>query len=158
MTTINTINTFHPNSNVHWYDFITLCDSNKDHNSACKITSKSCSKDMSQYNDLCLWHYYRMASHHKFSCDCDSVGSDKYYCFGDSTGRHIFREYYNCWDIPVQDTSRQLYCCGRCQNTDTETHMCGRLLVGDCCIDKHPNSTKIKNDSDDSDNSDDSNE
>lgn len=138
---------FHPNSTSSWYNFISLCDSNKAHNPLCKIDSKSCSVDMSQINDLCQWHYYRMATHHNFPCGC---GSEKYFCSGDATGRHIFREYYNCWDIPVQDLSGKIYCCGQCQNRDAETHTCGRMLVGECCLNKHPSSKKIKqNDSDD---------
>jgi len=86
-----------------------------------------------------------MASHHFYQCEC---GSEKHYCSGDATGRHIFREYYDCWKIPVQDMTGKIYCCGQCQNRDAETHTCGRMLVGECCLDKHPNSIKLHNNSD----------
>jgi len=56
----------------------------------------------------------------------------------------MFRQYYNLWDLPVIDMSDRLYCCGQCQNRDAETHECGQMLVGSCCIDKHPNAYQIK--------------
>lgn len=132
--------TFHSNSNKNWVQFIKLCDSNGSHNDSCKINSKSCSTEMSPY-DLCLWHYYRMATHHDFSCGC---GSEKKYCSGDAVSRGLFREYYNLWDIPVQDLTRNIWCCGKCQNEDAETHCCGVLLVGKCCLVKHPGAIKLE--------------
>jgi hypothetical protein len=96
---------------------------------------------MSPYNDLCLWHYCRMARYLSISCDC---GSEHYTCYGDSISRHMFREYYNCWNIPVKDLFGKLYCCGECQNKDSETHYCGLMLVGECCIEKHQGAKKIK--------------
>jgi hypothetical protein len=136
----NQVNKFHPNSTEKWGNVIHLCDSHKDHNQLCKINSKACSTKMSPYNDLCLWHYCRMAKYYYSSCGCCTV----YACYGDSTGRHIFREYYNCWDIPVKDSFGKFYCCGQCQNRDSETHYCGTMLVGECCIAKHPGANLIE--------------
>ena len=131
---------YHPNSNNHWTYFTKLCDSKGSHNDLCKINSNSCSTEMSPY-DICLWHYYRMATHHDFICAC---GSEKKYCSGDATARGFFREYYNCWEIPVQDLTKNIWCCGQCQNRDAETHYCGELLVGECCLAKHPGAIKLE--------------
>jgi len=127
-------NKFHPNSQVNWKFHANLCDSNGGHNNLCKIDSKSCSTEMSPY-DLCLWHYYRIASYHELACGC---GTEKFFCSGDATSRKLFRDYYDCWKIPVQDLTNKIYCCGTCQNRDSETHYCGDYLIGACCLAKHP--------------------
>ena len=49
-------------------------------------------------------------------------------CCGDTIGRGMFREYYDCWEIPVFDDVR-LYCCGRCQNSDNYVVLCGDMYV-----------------------------
>ncbi len=134
---------FHPNPTQDWQTEKTrLMDSNGGvRNPACKIDSKSCSSSMSpDVTDLCEWHRLRMARHVTMQCGCGPVDT----CWGDSPGRWMFRNYYDCWEIPVVDTMNKFYCCGHCQNTDTETHQCGEsMLVGECCLDKHPNATKI---------------
>ncbi len=142
---------FHPNPTQDWETVknagsgsvtLELMDSNGGvHNPACKIDSKSCSSSMSpDVTDLCEWHRLRMARHVTMQCGCGPVDT----CWGDSPGRWMFRNYYDCWEIPVVDTMNKFYCCGHCQSTDTETHQCGTsMLVGECCLDKHPNATKI---------------
>jgi hypothetical protein len=134
---------FKPNSTTtHWSEKTELCSSNGNvHNEACKIDSQSCSREMSDIADLCQWHRIRMARHVTVICACGIVDA----CAGDATARRMFRNYYDRWDIPVFDSANLLYCCGECQNTDTETYQCGtRMRVGPCCIDKHPNASPIK--------------
>jgi hypothetical protein len=135
---------FHPNPICEsWYMMKdALMDSNGGvHNPACKCDSMSCSAEMSSdVSDLCAWHRIRMARHVRLSCGCGSVDL----CNGDSTGRWLFRNYYDCWDMPVMDSIGKFYCCGQCQNSDSETHECGQMLVGDCCLEKHPNAIKLK--------------
>ena len=75
--------------------------------------------------DLCEWHRVRMASHVVMSCGCKKWDL----CSGDSTGRVMFRNYYNCWEMPVIDSIGKVYCCGTCQNCDGEKYQCGVMLV-----------------------------
>ena len=133
---------YHPNVTKNWYENKHLHQSNNgEHNPLCKIDSVFCSKEMSDVSDLCEWHRLRMAQHVKCKCDCMEVDG----CSGDAHGRGMFRDYYNLWDCPVYDAIG-LYCCGKCQNTDGETHICGEMYVGDCCINKHINAIRIKYD------------
>lgn len=140
-TTIEKV--FHPNPICESWHMMkdALMDSNGGvRNPACKIDSVSCSAEMSSdVSDLCAWHRIRMARHERMSCGCGPVDV----CGGDSTGRWMFRNYYDCWEIPVMDTMGKFYCCGQCQNSDSETHECGQMLVGDCCLEKHTNATKL---------------
>ena len=104
------------------------------HNDLCKIDSMSCSKEMSaDVADLCAWHRMRIARHVRLSCGC----AEWDLCSGDSTGRMMFRQYYDCWEMPVIDSIGKVYCCGSCQNCDGEKYECGGMLIGDCCVEKH---------------------
>lgn len=130
--------TFHPNmfdcDDRHKYTE-TLMDSNGGiHNELCAIDSASCSKEMSaDVADLCAWHRMRMARHVVLSCGCKEWDL----CSGDSVGRMMFRNYYDCWEMPVIDSLGKVYCCGSSQNCDGEKYICGEMLVGDCCVEKH---------------------
>jgi hypothetical protein len=119
----------------------------KQNNPACKYYSSQHSVKMSDVSDLCEWHRLRMAKHIIEKCGCGQCDV----CIGDSTGRHIFRDYYNRWDMPVIDSSGLMYCCSGCQNADRETHMCGDMRVGKCCISKHQHARPIKNQDEDED-------
>jgi hypothetical protein len=135
---------FHANrpEQEYWYNFTDkLMDSNGGvHNELCKIDSKSCSKEMSgDVADLCEWHRIRMARHVVLSCGCKKWDL----CSGDSTGRVMFRNYYDCWKMPVIDSIGKVYCCGTCQNCDVEKYQCGEMLVGDCCFERHSECVKL---------------
>ena len=141
---------FHQNPTENWFNNIHLCDTYGGQNPNCSVKSMSCSKDMSDISDLCLWHRLRMAHHFKESCGCKINDV----CSGDAVARQVFRNYYKQPKLPVMDLSGRLYCCGYCQNTDSETHECGIMLVGKCCIDLHKNAISIDNYEDgDNDNS-----
>lgn len=122
---------FLPNSDVSWHTLVnTIHNSNGGHNAKCSVDSISCSKEMaldvpSDQKQLCAWHRSRMAVHETVRCGC----RDNAVCNGDATGRIMFRNYYNLWDIAVCDVSGQFYCCGTCQNADTQTHRCGDMNV-----------------------------
>ena len=133
---------FHTNPTKRLLDNMHLVNTNGEkHNEKCKIISKACSDKMSDVPDLCEWHRLRMATHHKFNCNCKMNDV----CNGDALGRRFFRDYYNMPNMSVVDMGGYLYCCGSCQNTDSETHMCGDMYVGSCCINEHPNAVPISN-------------
>jgi hypothetical protein len=105
-------------------------------NSACKVKSDGCSKEMGS-QDVCFWHKYRMGKMSSFKCAC---AIDHPLVNGDVTGRKLARDYYDlvyenvatiglCSDYP--------YCCGKCMNADSEVFICGGLQVGYCCAHKH---------------------
>ena len=71
-----------------------------------------------------MWHRVRMASHFIVQCDCGTHDI----CRGDGIGRHMFRDYYDRWDIAVGDACH-IYCCGSTQNADSQTHQCGSMMV-----------------------------
>lgn len=136
--------TFHANvfDCDDWFKYTkTLMDSNGGvHNELCAINSKSCSKEMSaDVADLCAWHRVRMATHVRLSCGCKEWDL----CSGDSAGRAMFRNYYDCWEMPVIDSVGKVYCCGTCQNYDNETHKCGEMLVCDHCLERHSGCRKL---------------
>lgn len=115
-----------PNYVGDWYHLLeSAYESNGGHNPLCAIDSKYCSREMSQVDDLCLWHHARMARHQIVRCDC----TEHVVCNGDAPGRRMFREYYGSWSMSVIDISGTVYCCGYCQNTDTQTHTCGLMQV-----------------------------
>ncbi len=141
-STANMTETFHANVFVDWSNYVgTLMDSNGGvHNELCAVDSKSCSKEMSaDVSDLCAWHRVRMARHVVLSCGCNEWDL----CSGDSAGRMMFRQYYDCWEIPVIDSIGKVYCCGTCQNRDGEKYSCGEMLVGNCCVEKHSACVKL---------------
>jgi hypothetical protein len=148
-STDSTVTTFHKNPTKHWVDNVHLSETFGGQNPQCRIHSKSCSTEMSDISDLCKWHRLRMGQHIQEHCGCKLNDI----CFGDATARYMFRSYYDRWDLPVIDMTGKLYCCGSCQNGDRETHECGQMLVGPCCVDKHPNATRFKyfSESEDSD-------
>jgi hypothetical protein len=102
-------------------------------NPNCAIDSKSCTETMSDVKDLCKWHRRRMAQYWESSCKCNQW----IVCDGDATGRNMFRNYYNDWTIPVIDLFGKFYCCGACQNGDSEKYFCGHMRVGNCCKHRH---------------------
>ena len=105
-------------------------------NRECKVNSRWCSVRMSD-DDLCSWHHFRMSRHFKFKCNCQ----EHTIISGDQMARNLFREYYDCPDIPVSVCEE--YCCGKCQNTDTEEYTCGSMLVGLCCLHRHGSAIKL---------------
>jgi hypothetical protein len=113
----------------------TLMNSNNGvHNNECAIDSDCCSKEMSKdVTDLCAWHRMRMARHVQITCGCKKLDL----CSGDAVARGMFRKYYDCWDMPVIDSIGAVYCCGKCENTSSNTHTCGEMFVGPCCLHKH---------------------
>ena len=136
-------NVFTCEDSDNWNKYVeTLMGNNGGHNVSCAIDSASCSKEMSaDVSDLCAWHRMRMARHVRLSCGCKEWDT----CSGDSTGRMMFRNYYDCWEMPVIDSIGKVYCCGTCQNCDGEKYSCGEMLVGNCCIDKHSACIKLDN-------------
>jgi hypothetical protein len=94
------------------------------HNEKCNVDSKCCSSHMSLYKGVCAWHYVRMARWYKAECGCNRRWI---YCDSDGTGRHIFRKYYDTFEMPVSDG--QLYCCGFAQNSDEIALTCGNMRV-----------------------------
>lgn len=123
---------FLPNPDDSWSIHVdTLYNSNGNkHNPLCSVVdSVSCSKEMADdvpdhMKQMCKWHRVRMATHVVMDCDCALHNV----CVGDAIGRRIFRNYYDCWEIPVHDGTG-LYCCGNCQNTDGQIRRCGRMNV-----------------------------
>ena len=103
------------------------------HNPQCRIDSVFCSKKMSPHDGLCFWHHARMAWIKPLSCGCQM----NLVCCGDATGRWMFRNFYNVWEIPVSDCSGTLYCCGQTQNSDTQSYVCGDMMVCQECSRKH---------------------
>ena len=142
--TANMANSFHANvfscdNCDDWHQYTkTLMGTS--HNDSCKIESKSCSKEMSaDVSDLCAWHRMRIARHVRLSCGCKEWDL----CSGDSVGRALFRDYYDCWEMPVIDSIGKVYCCGTCQSCDAEKYSCGEMLVGNCCVEKHSDCVKL---------------
>jgi len=131
---------FHKNPIGYWNDFQHLMNTLGGQNPLCRINSKSCSKDISDIADLCQWHRLRMGRHHYESCGCKMNNM----CSGDTVARYMFKEYYNCWGLPIIVPTGTMYCCVSCYNGDLETHKCGKMLVGECCINLHTNLCKIK--------------
>jgi len=132
---------YHTNTTLDWHYFTHLTGTYGGQNPHCSYTSQQCSMIHSDIPDLCQWHRLRMGYHMQKNCACKINDV----CMGDAVARDIFRQYYNCPNIPVIDTSNRLYCCGQCQNCDGETHYCGDMLVGECCIDLHPQAHIIIN-------------
>ncbi len=96
------------------------------HNPACSVESQSCTQEMSDdVADLCKWHRVRIAKHMLVRCACQEFLA----CNGDSVGRRMFRDYYDCENIPVIDRGGNFYCCEGCANRDDYTHYCGDLKV-----------------------------
>ena len=114
-------------------DFDKTHESYGKHNPQCRIDSEQCSKEMSPYDGLCFWHHARMATIKLLPCGCQM----NLVCCGDGTGRHIFRSFYNVWEIPVSDYSGTLYCCGQTQNSDTQSYVCGDMMVCQKCSEQH---------------------
>lgn len=123
---------YHPNVGIPFHSW-TLKDIGKSSNPKCAVESECCTEKMSDVRDLCHWHRQRMAQYEEFKCNCN----EWIVCCGDSPGRRMFRNYYDNWDIPVSDLTYRCYCCGDCQNGDTEKYLCGNMLVGDCCKHRH---------------------
>ena len=114
-----------------------------DHNPLCAIDSKGCSIEMADdipegMKELCLWHRARMDQHVVEECGCKKQDA----CAGDATGRRMFRTYHDSWDMPVIDFVG-LYCCGRCQNGDSEVYMCGDMRVCNGCAEQHELGTLV---------------
>lgn len=100
-----------------------------------KGLSSLCSKDM--YNEnICYWHWVRMAEEKVATCDC---GKSWLVAEGDMIGRRILRTYKQDFSMPVIDSSGKLYCCGQCQNADSEIAACGEMLVCENCLHLHKN-------------------
>ena len=120
---------FLQNHGEEWHNLKFLSNNNGGHNENCSIDSESCSKEMATdvpqtFKSLCKWHRARMANHYVVNCGCRSHDI----CSGDGVGRMMFRNYYDRWDIAVQDAC-DTYCCGPTQNGDSQTHQCGSMMV-----------------------------
>ena len=102
----------------------THLNNNGCHNISCAIESDSCSSEMSDIFNICMWHRARMGSIQTISCGCglllNAVNSD-------SIGRRITINYYNTEFAVIDCTGA--YCCSECQNSDTYTTMCGNIKV-----------------------------
>jgi hypothetical protein len=109
-------------------------------NLKCSIESECCTEQMSDAEDLCTWHRARMAQHSFTECDCQTFIA----CVGDSTGRLMFRYYYDCNDIPVVDSAGFFYCCSKCANTDNYTHTCGYMKVCSKHLEFHVNAVELE--------------
>jgi hypothetical protein len=121
-----TINIIHINPEENWEDFVHLCgNGNVKINNSCKIDSKYCSEENSDMEGLCRWHRLRMARITIVQCGC----TNNLCIFGDSTGRNLFREFYDNIDISVIDSIGDLYCCGQSQNTGEYVKKCGEMHV-----------------------------
>src|SRR5580692_9366072 len=134
---------FHPNSNDSWESIRSLYGTHNAHNVACGVNSVQCSQEMSKY-PVCRWHHARMARWMNKQCGC----KDNDVCDGDALGRMMFCQYYQIEKITVIDCSGRWYCCGECQNTDTQVYRCGDLMICEDCVSTHDQQT-IKKISDD---------
>ncbi len=125
---------YHPNPGKDWKDwgYMTCNPSGCKHNPSCKIDSNQCSKRMSSISDLCLFHRARMATHKQIRCGC----SEHTVIYGDHTGRCMFNNYYKT-NLAVIDIPSTFYCCGPCQNTDSQQFTCGDMNVCAGCSTSH---------------------
>lgn len=122
----------------HWTELVDRKDDygyeSMPNNPKCTVKSDGCSKNMESHN-LCFWHSKRMGNRFPIKCDC----GQEFTCVdGDSIGRYLVRNYYK------MDFSRTpvmmcgiLYCCGSCQNSDSELYACGNMNIGNCCVNYH---------------------
>lgn len=107
-------------------------------NPDCSVRTDNCSEAVE--GDLCVWHVHRMGLLVLEKCGCYTRPC----VVGDATGRCLRRDYeikkaaargisLDYSSFAVVDSSGQLYCCGTCQNADTDIGRCGDMKVcGDC--------------------------
>ena len=88
---------------------------------------------------LCVWHRTRIAKYYVVKCGCKSIEVGA----GDAIARQMFRLYHRCWDMAVVDYI-DTYCCGSCQNANTETHMCGVMRICPNHLEDHDSKTLVE--------------
>ena len=84
-----------------------------------------CTEDMSCIPDLCRLHHARMAKWQQVDCHCTKKHM---VCNGNFSGIHIFRLYYNSWDMPSIYPNGKLCCC-YCHPYWYPVGKCGDMLV-----------------------------
>jgi len=103
-------------------------------NEVCKYNNNYCSS-IFVANNLCQKHYKLMAIPGIYKCKCNQ---ELEFCNGDAIARRLYIDYFNKWDIAVIDMPGEFYCCGSCQNRNTNITNCGNILICKKCINKHP--------------------
>lgn len=146
-----------PDSKQSWDSIVeSHYGSHGDHNPRCAIIeSKQCSTAMSEevpagMKPLCLWHHARMASTNIIKCAC----GEHVCCNGDATGRTIYRNYHDSWNMSVID-GVGTYCCGTCQNSGNHVAKCGDMYVCDEHLENHKKTSLRMKDKEDEENKED---
>lgn len=118
-------------------------------NFKCFFSDQNCSKLMgTDFPDMCAFHTWFMARPTRFVCECGNV----FYELSTNSFRHghlfeyckkpnsLYKDINE--DNIIASNWKGTFCCPERRLHSGTTHTCGEMMVGDCCVHKHPGCTK----------------